>query len=448
MIKSFSRKNMKAIIALLLSAVLLLALLPALSYGDELQDQMDQLNSDKAAATERRKAAQNKVERLKEEQAMAIEEKLAMEERNAMITEEIRLITEEINLYNKMIEAKEREVEAARTREEQQLERYRVRIRAMEENGTSHTILSILLNCDSFTDLLSALDDYGDVMDSDKTLYNMLIDAREDLERIEAEYVAYKEECEEKKAQLDADKAELEAQIAESEKLIEEYAERIRIAEEEQKAMEAAEAAAAAAAASFMADYYRMQQQLLQQQQPPSGGGASDAGTGGTDTGAPGGDTGAGSGGDSGSSGYIPPAGGTGTYVWPFPGHKIITSVFGHRPSTGSYHTGVDIDGYQSMGDAIVAADGGTVIRATYSGGYGNCIIIDHGSGMATLYAHMSSMAVGVGTVVSQGQYIGGVGNTGTCYGADGIHLHFEVMVNGMQVDPLGYIGHHGYTLY
>ena len=91
------------------------------------------------------------------------------------------------------------------------------------------------------------------------------------------------------------------------------------------------------------------------------------------------------------------------------------------------------------MGAAIVAADGGTVIKAEYSGGYGNCIIIDHGGGMSTLYAHLNSMSVGVGSSVSQGQTIGGVGNSGTTYGADGIHLHFEVRINGQTRNPAYY---------
>ena len=140
--------------------------------------------------------------------------------------------------------------------------------------------------------------------------------------------------------------------------------------------------------------------------------------------------------------------GGSGSYVWPFPGHTVITSPYGNRASTGSFHSGVDIDGYQSMGSPIVAADSGTVIMAEYSGAYGNCIIIDHGNGMSTLYAHLSSMNVGVGSSVGQGQTIGGVGNTGNCYGLDGVHLHFEVRVNGNTTDPMGYIGGYPHTYY
>jgi murein DD-endopeptidase MepM/ murein hydrolase activator NlpD len=117
-------------------------------------------------------------------------------------------------------------------------------------------------------------------------------------------------------------------------------------------------------------------------------------------------------------------------FVWPVAG--AVVSPFGWR--WGRMHEGIDIAaGY---GAPIAAAASGTVIYAGYMGGYGNLIIVDHGGGVATAYAHQSSFAVGGGTV-SQGQTLGYVGCTGHCYGP---HLHFEVRVNGSAVDPLGYL--------
>ena len=116
--------------------------------------------------------------------------------------------------------------------------------------------------------------------------------------------------------------------------------------------------------------------------------------------------------------------------IWPVGGP--VVSAFGWR--WGRMHEGVDIGaGY---GAPIVASASGTVIYAGWMGGYGNLIIIDHGGGLATAYAHQSSFAVG-GGAVSQGQTIGYVGCTGHCYGP---HLHFEVRMNGSAVDPLGYL--------
>lgn len=135
--------------------------------------------------------------------------------------------------------------------------------------------------------------------------------------------------------------------------------------------------------------------------------------------------------------------GGTGTiclgvYIWPSNDSNDITSFFGTRvhPIYGDVrqHTGIDIGA--SYGTDVLAADGGTVINSGWSGGYGNCIIIDHGKGNKTLYAHMSKLLVSTGQTVAQGQTIGLVGSTGN---STGPHLHFETYVNGSRVDPLQY---------
>jgi murein DD-endopeptidase MepM/ murein hydrolase activator NlpD len=116
--------------------------------------------------------------------------------------------------------------------------------------------------------------------------------------------------------------------------------------------------------------------------------------------------------------------------IWPVSGP--VVSGFGLR--WGRMHTGIDIGvGY---GTPIHASASGTVIFAGWMGGYGNFVIVDHGGGLSTAYAHQSSIAVG-GGAVSQGQVLGYVGCTGHCFGP---HLHYEVRVNGSAVDPLGYL--------
>jgi murein DD-endopeptidase MepM/ murein hydrolase activator NlpD len=118
-------------------------------------------------------------------------------------------------------------------------------------------------------------------------------------------------------------------------------------------------------------------------------------------------------------------------FIWPVSGP--VVSPFGMR--WGRMHEGIDIGvGY---GTPIHAAASGTVITAGWEGGYGNLIVIDHGGGLATAYGHQSSLAVGYGEHVEQGQVVGYVGCTGHCFGP---HLHFEVRVNGSAVDPLGYL--------
>jgi murein DD-endopeptidase MepM/ murein hydrolase activator NlpD len=118
-------------------------------------------------------------------------------------------------------------------------------------------------------------------------------------------------------------------------------------------------------------------------------------------------------------------------FVWPTSG--TLTSGFGWR--WGRMHEGIDIAA--PTGTPISAVAAGTVIHAGWMGGYGNLVVIDHGGGLATAYGHQSSIAVGAGTSVSQGQTIGYVGSTGN---STGPHLHFEVRVNGGAVDPMGYL--------
>jgi murein DD-endopeptidase MepM/ murein hydrolase activator NlpD len=117
--------------------------------------------------------------------------------------------------------------------------------------------------------------------------------------------------------------------------------------------------------------------------------------------------------------------------TWPVSGP--VVSPFGIR--WGRMHEGIDISA--GSGTPIAAAAAGTVISVGYMGGYGNLVVIDHGGGLATAYAHLSGFGVGSGQSVSQGQVVGYVGCTGHCYGP---HLHFEVRVNGAAVDPLGYL--------
>jgi murein DD-endopeptidase MepM/ murein hydrolase activator NlpD len=103
-------------------------------------------------------------------------------------------------------------------------------------------------------------------------------------------------------------------------------------------------------------------------------------------------------------------------------------------------HYAVDIQ--TKGGGPIFAAEAGTVIRAEtgWNGGYGNVIEIDHGNGLVTLYGHNKELYVKVGDTVARGQEISWMGNTGQVYGATGIHVHFEVRVNGVKKNPLLYL--------
>lgn len=123
-----------------------------------------------------------------------------------------------------------------------------------------------------------------------------------------------------------------------------------------------------------------------------------------------------------------------GTYMWPAQSdYTRISSGYGYRGR--EFHLGIDIPaGY---GTDVYAANGGKVVKASYHYSYGNYVVIDHGGGQATLYAHMSKLFVSVDDFVSQGDVIGLVGSTGY---STGNHIHFEVRINGVTTDPLAYV--------
>lgn len=130
---------------------------------------------------------------------------------------------------------------------------------------------------------------------------------------------------------------------------------------------------------------------------------------------------------------------GGGRFVYPTPGYYNVTSPFGWRIhpilKTRRMHTGVDFGA--PYGSEMVAADDGTVIYTGWNGAYGKVVIIDHGSNISTMYAHMSSFSVSDGANVKAGQKIGSVGSTGW---STGPHAHFEVRINGEPVNPMSYL--------
>lgn len=394
-------KRSKTLLSMVLAMSLLLSVAPVSSFAVT-QDEIDALKSQRDEITAQRQEKQAVVDQLEGEHATVLERKLAMDERNMYTIQQIQLNAQEIALYDEMIADKLKELEQARALEQMQLERYRERVRAMEENG-NYGFLAMVLNTTNLGELLTAMDDIGEIMESDRELEDEYIAARENTEQVKAEYEAVKTELEARQAELRAEQEALEKDIEEATQLILSLEEDIANRQAEYDAILAAEDAANARIDELVAELERQRAAEAAANNPGGGGGGG--------------------------------AVGNGNFIWPCPSCTYITSRFGPRihPVTGAYknHTGLDIGaGY---GAAIVAADGGTVILADVNGGYGNCVMIDHGNGYVTLYGHMSSYAVSEGQSVSQGDTVGYVGSTGV---STGPHLHFEVRSGGSRIDP------------
>ena len=408
-------RKIKKIFVTLITLVMIFTMLPTSAFAVT-QSEIDQLKKERDAIAANRREKQAIVDSLESEHASILERKLALDQRNNYTIDQMELNAEEIALYDEMIAEKSQEVDAALKLENEQLERYRERVRAMEENG-NYGFLALILNATSLGELLTVVDDIGEIMESDRQLEEEYVAAREKTEAVKQEYEEYKAEIQEKQAALRDEQVQLEKDIEEATDLIRELEGDIENRQEEIDAIAAAQDAANAEIDRLVAELERQREEERkeqEQQQQQQGGGGGGGGGGGT---------------------AINP---TGSFIWPTTS-TVITSPYGQRvhPVTGQVgkmHTGVDIGA--GAGEPIYAADSGSIVLAAENGGYGNCVMIDHGNGYVTLYGHMSSIAVGKGQSVSQGEVIGYVGSTGITTGP---HLHFEIRKNGGTVDPMSF---------
>ena len=389
-------RKLRAAAAALAAAVMISGVMPGLTGTDVLavsQSQIDALEEQRDALRAEREEMQAGIDELESQQADVLAQKAALDAQNEVYRQEIELVEEQVSIYTQLVEDKAREVEQATADENEQLATYRRHVRAMEENGR-FTYLSILFGSSSLGELMSNLDMIGEIMEADQRSYDQYVAAREKSEQIQAEYETMLDELDVRQAELESERAELEAQIEEATQLIvdlEAQLETDRAAYEEQLAKEEA----------LESEIQNMIAELERQEAANS-------------------------------------ITSSGTYIWPLPGYSP-GSAYGWRihPIWGDmrFHAGEDIGA--PTGTPILAADSGIATVIPDNGnGYGNYIMINHGGGRVTLYAHMSGFAVSNGASVTQGQTIGYVGSTGN---STGPHLHFEVRVNGATTDPKSY---------
>lgn len=386
-------KKLRAVAAFLALVILALALMPAGPALAVSQSEIDALEEQRDELKAQREEMQAGIDELKNQQAGVLEQKRALDEQNEVYRQELELIEEQVSLYTRLVDEKAAELEKATADEAEQLAIYKQHVRAMEENG-EYTYLSIIFGSKSLSQLMSNLDMIGEIMDADKRIYDQYTAAREDAEEIKAEYETTLSALADKQAEYEAEKADLEAKIAEANDMIAQLEEEINSNYDLYLEVLAQEEALESDIQNMIAEMERQE--------------AANSIT------------------------------STGTYIWPLPGYSP-GSAYGWRMHPiyheMRFHAGEDIGA--PSGTPILAADSGmATVIADNGNGYGNYIMINHGGGRVTLYAHMSAFAISNGATVSQGQVIGYVGSTGN---STGPHLHFEVRVNGATTDPKSY---------
>ena len=381
-----------------LAAVLaLLLLLPMVTMilggaGAVTQSEIDALKAEQAASQARQDELEEQLADVEADQAEAQQRRQLLQAQLDAINNEIENIDKQIAYYDQEIAQKEAEQAEAEANEQAQYELFCQRVRAMEEEGTV-SYWSVLFNSGSFSELLDRLADVDAVMAYDNQVMDELIAIREEIIALRTQLETSRAEEQAARDQQAAKQAEQQAKVAEAQKLLDQI--NADVAEVNRQLDAESEAAA-----EIQAEIAQKQKQLEEQRRQNNI--TIDSET---------------------------------SYLWPLPGYYRLSSLFGYRihPITGEAHSHTGIDIPAPGNTPILACKSGQVVTSAYHYSYGNYVVIDHGNGNSTLYAHMSSRAVSEGDMVTQGQTIGYVGTTGS---STGNHLHLEVRDNYTRVDP------------
>lgn len=396
------------VLAFVMAASLFVGFIPTTASAKVTQSEIDDLKSQKAALSEQSASYEATINSLKNKKNAQVELKTALDSKLALTNQQIMNLEEQIKLHDALIERKTQEVDEAQKTADEQLEKYKKRVRAMEESGR-YNYFEVLFGANSIGEFLSLIDDVGDIMQSDKDLEESYKQSVTDLKTVKAEYEEAQAELKQNKVECAQLKDQLQMDITQAASVITSLQSEINDNASVLSELDSQESA-------LQSQIQSKVKQLNEQKKAEEEANRNNNNNGGNNNG--------------GSTV------GTGNLVWPSY-CTYITSRQGPRvhPITGKYknHGGTDIGA--SYGSAIYAADSGKVVSSSdgWNGGWGNYVMIDHGNGMQTLYAHMSSRAVSVGQTVKRGQTIGYVGSTGM---STGPHLHFEMYVNGARIDP------------
>ena len=376
---------------------------------ESLRNEKNQLENEKNSVNAEVVELIKKME-LKQGEIDVVQEKIdALQDEINNLQDSINKTTEEIDLTESKIKETEDIYIQKEKEQEYQEEVLSNRLKRNYMNNTYNEFLGIILDSDSLSEILFKVKYVNDIMNNDKEIISKLKETKIELAKVKMDLDSEKESLNTHKASLEYQKQLIKEK---QDVVLEEKA----ILDNEMAELDKLESEKQAKIAKIIKSQNYLQSQIedltsenktlssILQETSSSISGSTNA-----------------------KGSFINPT--TGTY----------TSKYGTRihPITKkeSFHTGQDIA--NSYGTKIVAADGGKVVKANYNGAYGNAIVIDHGNGYSTMYAHLQSFNVSVGDTVSQGQKIGEMGSTGW---STGPHLHYEVWYQGKHTNPMNYL--------
>ena len=362
-----------------------------------LQTEKQKLQAEINQVTKELKEAKNDLAKEAQYQAsLSRQIKLNLQKVEVM-SQELTILGEELDQKELELEETSQELDQKEQEIDSTYEQYKQRMRVMYMAGETST-LEMLFAADSFADFLTNIEMMKAITAHDTELLDTLEVQKRSITNQKTQVERLKAEIQEQQAQVTASKADLEQTNQQLQTAYEESKTAMQDIELEKQQYEANLAEKNKQAAQVQSEIDAIYAALAA---------------------------------SSSSSSTMK----DGKFIWPLPGYTYITSGYGAR--WGSTHTGIDISGGGCYGAGIVAAASGTVIRAATHWSYGNYVIVDHGGGYTTLYAHCSKLLVSVGQNVAAGEKIALVGSTGQ---STGPHLHFEVRINGKTQNPRNFV--------
>lgn len=423
-VKNFTQKIVSLGIATVLSVSCVFA-------GDTVRaDTMSDLEAKQAKLEKDKQDVEAMLSKYKDEAEKTAEYLEEYDNKMKLQEEQVKVVEEQIALYEEEIAELEEKIAAGQSDVDDGVEKFKKRLRSLYMAG-SDSMASVLTGSTDFYDMLARMEFVERVSKHDNDMIDSLNEQIAELEAGKAEQQKALEAMESKKAEEEKYYAELRETYnnhAETKQMQEamaaDYRERADEIEAEQSKVEE-ELQAEIRRLQEIEEKRRQEEERKRKEEEERKRKEAEANnTEYVDT-------------------YTPPATYSDTgFIWPVPTVRNMGDGYGNRwiveEQRNNFHKGIDITKPGCAGEPTVASAGGTVIQASNKGnGYGNCVIIDHGNGISTLYAHHQSLAVSVGDTVVQGQTIGYIGQTGNAYGN---HLHFEVRVNGEHTNPLNYV--------
>lgn len=377
-----NKQKIAALICALILAMPVFAPSDSVVYAETVQQKIENAGKEKQKALDNMKKAEKERDSI-----VAQSQELDME--IGIVQDQINEIDNIIADTDAEIQVKEEEIAAYEEQITAHDNAFRQVLRSMDETSAS-SYLELLLSSKSFSEFMVHIETINEITRHDTAIIDEMVALKNSVEAAKAAIEAKKAEQEAVRAIASDKEAELSAKLAEKAKLTKQLEKDIE-------------------------NYKKVYEQARREEESLKASLSSSLS-------------------NSSSSKYT-----GGQFCWPAPSYTRISSPYGYRIhpiyNTKKFHSGVDLAA--PGGSNILAATDGKVIMAGWNGGYGNCVVVDHGGGLSTLYAHASKLLVSKGQTVSKGQVIAKVGTTGN---STGNHLHFEVLINGKTTDPMAYI--------